>query len=187
MLLKEEEQVLHWLKHYGTMDKRQVRRLLHECTDGYVSRLLMRLKREGYLFEQYGFISADPRCTVDRRMNDALWVLSQYAGQIGPADHYPADYPAQMFCIKGTTGYEIVVLTREDAHLTRLLRPTMDQASSTDIGDRVDMKYLIVLPHISMRRELMLPDAPCMFVTLDYSSGDVHGVNFYAGGDGGAQ
>lgn len=181
MLLKEEERVLQWLKHYGTMDKRQVRCLLHECTDGFVSRMLTRLKREGYLFERYGYISADPRCTVDRRMNDALWVLSRYAGQIGPADHYPADYPAQIFFIKGTTGYEIVVLTREDAHLTRLLRPRMDQDGEED------MKYIIVLPHISMRHEIALPDAPCMLVTLDYSSGDVPGVNFYTGGDSSAR
>ena len=43
-----------------------------------------------------------------------------------------------------------------------------------------DLKYIIVLPHISMASKLKLPKAPCLFATVDYQGGDEPAVTFYS-------
>ena len=45
-----------------------------------------------------------------------------------------------------------------------------------------DMKYIIVLPDISMAHTLKLPKAPCLFATVDFTGKDEPTVRFYSGG-----
>jgi hypothetical protein len=91
--------------------------------------------------------------------------------QVEPMAHYPASYPSQIFFLKNDMGYEIVVLYDGEQHLLRLLQPDED------------LKYIIVLPHMAMARDLKLPNAPCLFATVDYAGGDEPGVTFYTNGD----
>jgi len=65
-------------------------------------------------------------------------------------------------------GYEIVVLYDGEQSLARLLQP------------QEDLKYIIVIPHSAMAKELKLPKAPCLFATVDYRGGEVPEVTFFA-------
>lgn len=82
--------------------------------------------------------------------------------------HYPATYPSQIFFLKENCGYEIVVLYEGEQSLLRLLQP------------QEDLKYIIVLPHISMAARLRLPDAPCLFATVDFQGAEEPEVTFYS-------
>ena len=43
-----------------------------------------------------------------------------------------------------------------------------------------DLKYIIVLPHISMASQLKMPKAPCLFATVDFEGQDEPEVTFYS-------
>ena len=85
-----------------------------------------------------------------------------------PLAHYPATYPSQIFFLKENVGYEIVVLYEGEESSLRLLQP------------EENLKYIIVLPHISMAERLRLPHAPCLFATVDYQGGEEPVVTFYS-------
>lgn len=87
---------------------------------------------------------------------------------VDPMAHYPAVYPAQLFFLKENVGYEIVVLYDGETSLLRLLQPDDD------------LKYIIILPHISMAAQLKLPKAPCLFATVDFEGQDEPEVTFYS-------
>ena len=42
-----------------------------------------------------------------------------------------------------------------------------------------DLKYIIVLPHISMAEGLRLPRAPCLFATVEFQGKEEPEVKFY--------
>ena len=86
---------------------------------------------------------------------------------------YPATYPSQIFFLKEDIGYEIVVLYDGEQHLARLLQP------------QEDLRYIFVLPHIRMAQELVLPNVPCLFATVDYNGQEVPNVRFYTESEGG--
>ena len=65
-------------------------------------------------------------------------------------------------------GYEIVVLYEGEGNLLRLLQP------------QDDLKYIIVLPHISMAAKLKLPKAPCLFATIEFQGKDEPEILFYS-------
>ena len=82
--------------------------------------------------------------------------------------HNQKDDSYQLFFLKENIGYEIVVLYEGEESNLRLLKP------------EEDLKYIIVLPHISMAAKLRLPKAPCLFATVDYQGGEEPEVTFYS-------
>ena len=42
------------------------------------------------------------------------------------------------------------------------------------------MKYIIVLPNINMAPQLILPQAPCLFATVNFSGQEEPDITFYA-------
>ena len=98
----------------------------------------------------------------------AVWVLLKFIDFVDPMAHYPAVYPSQLFFLKENTGYEIVVLYEGEGNLLRLLQP------------QDDLKYIIVLPHISMAAKLKLPKAPCLFATIEFQGKDEPEILFYS-------
>ena len=178
MLLQDEQYVVRWLTQYGTLTKTQIIRLLYDKQPNVAEKIINNLKRQLMIQPISGgyYLGLDPMVKPDQRMVSAIWVLLRFIDQVEPMAHYPASYPSQIFFLKQNIGYEIVVLYDGEQHLTRLLQP------------EDDLKYIIVLPHIMMARELRLPGAPCLFATLDYAAGDEAGdgqpgVTFYTGGD----
>ena len=173
MLLQDEQYVVRWLTQYGSLARAQVVRLLRDKQPKTAEKIIGNLKRQLMVSEISGgyYLGMDPMVKPDQRIISAVWVLLRFIGQVEPMAHYPASYPSQIFFLKQNTGYEIVVLYDGEQHLTRLLQP------------EDDLKYILVMPHIAMARELKLPKAPCLFATVDYAGGDEPGVTFYTGGD----
>lgn len=170
MLLQEEQYIVRWLTQYGALAKTQVVRMLRDKPPQTVEKIIRNLKRELMVYDISGgyYLGVDPMCQPDQRIILAMWVLLEFIDKVEPMAHYPATYPSQLFFLKEEVGYEIVVLYDGEQHLTRLLQP------------EEDLKYILVLPHISMARELVLPTAPCLFATVDYDGREMPAVKFYA-------
>ena len=124
-------------------------------------------KSQKILQKKY-YLGLDTLCRPDQRNIIAVWVLLKYIQMVNPMDHYPAVYPSQIFFLKENIGYEIVVLYDGEENLLRLLQPSDD------------LKYIIVLPVISMVAKLKLPHAPCIFATVDYCGSEEPKVTFYS-------
>ena len=169
MLLDDERHVIKWLSQYGALTKTQVIRLLRDKTPETAEKILRNLKREHQISDVAGgyYLALDGLCKPDQRTILAVWVLLRFIDYVDPMAHYPAVYPSQIFFLKENIGYEIVVLYEGEERLLRLLQPDED------------LKYIIVLPHIGMANGLKLPDAPCLFATVDYCGDDEPEVYFY--------
>ena len=172
MLLQDEQHIVRWLSQYGALTRTQVIRLLHnkppkvaeKIINNLINQLMIQPISDGY------YLGVDPMVKPDQRIISAVWVLLHFIDRVEPMAHYPASYPSQIFFLKQNVGYEVIVLYDGEQHLTRLLQPDED------------LKYIIVLPHIAMAREIKLPAAPCLFATLDYDGSTEPGVTFYSGG-----
>lgn len=173
MLLPDEQYVVKWLSQYGALTKTQVIRLLRDKTPQTAEKIIRNLKQQMMIAEISGgyYLGLDPMCQPDQRIILAVWVLLQFIDKVEPMAHYPAVYPSQLFFLKGDIGYEIVVLYEGEQHLAKLLQP------------QDDLKYIFVLPHLSMARELRLPQAPCLFATIDYNGKDEPEITFYTGSE----
>lgn len=169
MLLQEEQYVVNWLSQYGALPRAQVVRMLQKPV-GTAERILRNLLRQGQIEDISGgyYVGLDPMCKPDQRTILAVWVLLQFIKQVEPMAHYPAVYPSQIFFLKENVGYEIVVLYEGEQSQLRLLQP------------QDDLKYIIVLPHISMAAHLRLPNAPCLFATVDFEGGEEPKILFYS-------
>lgn len=172
MLLQEEQHIVHWLTQYGALTRTQVVRLLKNKPPQTAEKIIRGLQRELMIYEIAGgyYLGVDPMCQPDQRIILAVWVLLQFADQVEPMAHYPATYPSQLFFLKEDMGYEIVVLYDGEQHLARLLQP------------QEELRYIFVLPRISMAQELVLPSAPCLFATVDYNGQEIPTVRFYSEG-----
>lgn len=174
MLLQEEQFIIHWLTEYGALTKTQVIRMLKDKPPQTAEKIIRGLKRDVLLYDISGgyYLGVDPMCQPDQRMILAVWVLLQFIDKVEPMAHYPATYPSQIFFLKEDIGYEIVVLYDGEQHLARLLQP------------QEDLRYIFVLPHIHMAQELVLPNVPCLFATVDYNGQEVPDVRFYTESEG---
>ena len=114
------------------------------------------------------YLGLDKMCKPDQRVIMAVWVLLKFITSVEPMAHYPAVYPSQIYFLKGNIGYEIVVLYDGEQHLIKLLQP------------QEDMKYIIVLPSISMAQQLVLPKAVCLFATVNWTGGEEPEILFYS-------
>ena len=72
--------------------------------------------------------------------------------------------------MKENIGYEIVVIYEGEENLLRLLQPEND------------LKYIIVLPVISMAAQIKLPKAQCLFATVEFRGDEEPEVTFYSEG-----
>lgn len=169
MLLQDEQYVIKWLSQYGALTKTQVIRLLRDKRPQTAEKIIKNLKKQMRVADISGgyYLGMDSMVQPDQRIILAVWVLLKFIDRVEPMAHYPAVYPSQLFFLKEDVGYEIVVLYEGEQHLARLLQP------------QEDLKYIFVLPHISMARELRLPKAPCLFSTVDYNGQDEPEVTFY--------
>lgn len=170
MLLKEEKLILRWLSQYGTLTKKQLVALLHEKSPDTVGRIISNLIRARRIFKLNGgtYLGSDPIGEIDQRMVTAVWILTEFIQSVSPEAHYPADFPSQLFFLKESTGYEVVVIYEHEEHLIRQLRP------------RENMKYIIVVPDIGMVSRLILPDAPCLFATVEPAPFNEVNITFYS-------
>lgn len=171
MLLDDERHVVKWLSQYGALPKAQVIRLLRDKSPQTAEKIIRNLKREMRISDVGGgyYLGLDDMCKPDQRIILAVWVLLRFIDYVDPMAHYPAVYPSQIFFLKENVGYEIVVLYDGEQHLTKLLQPQDE-----------DMKYIIVLPNLAMAAQLMLPNVPCLFSTVNFNGQDEPEIVFYS-------
>lgn len=171
MLLDDEQHVVKWLSQYGALPKTQVIKLLRDKPPQTSEKIIRNLKREMCIADVGGgyYLGLDDMCKPDQRVILAVWVLLRFIDFVDPMAHYPAVYPSQIFFLKENTGYEIVVLYDGEQHLTKLLQPQDDE-----------MKYILVLPSIAMAQQLILPKAPCLFATMDWTGQEEPDILFYS-------
>lgn len=170
MLLQDEQYIIKWLSQYGTLTKTQVIRLLKDKPVSTAEKIIRNLKRDMRITDVgVYYLALDEMCKPDQRLIIAVWVLLQFIDQVEPLAHYPAVYPAQIFFLKENVGYEIVVLYDGEQHLMRLLQPQED-----------DLKYIIVVPHISMAQSLYVPKVPCLYATVDFEGREEPHITFYS-------
>lgn len=170
MLLRDEQYIIKWLSQYGPLTKTQVIRLLKDKPESTAEKIIRNLKRDMRIADVGGYyLALDEMCKPDQKLILAVWVLLQFIDQVEPLAHYPAVYPAQLFFLKENIGYEIVVLYDGEQHLTRLLQPQED-----------DMKYIIVVPHISMVQSLYLPKVQCLYATVAFEGEEEPNITFYS-------
>ena len=170
MLLQDEQHVIHWLSQYGALPKTQLVKLLKNKTPQTADRIIKGLVKQHRITNISGgyYLGLDPMSQPDQRMILAVWVLLRFINQVDSMAHYPATYPSQLFFLKDNIGYEIVVLYEGEQHLTRLLQR------------QDDLKYIIVIPHISMAEKMRLPNVPCLFAIVEYCGRDEQDVLFYS-------
>ena len=168
MLLKEEQYVVKWLSQYGALPKTQLTKMLQKPPQT-AERIIKNLKKQMRAADVGGgyYVGVDSLCRPDQRTILAVWVLLKFIDYVDPMAHYPAIYPSQIFFLKENVGYEIVVLYEGEESLLRLLQP------------QDDLKYIIVLPRISMAEKLMLPKVPCLFATVGFEGAEEPEVTFY--------
>lgn len=169
MLLQEEKYVVKWLSQYGALAKTQLIRMLRKPKPT-AEKILKNLKKEQRIEDVSGgyYLGLDSMSQPNQRTILAVWVLLEFIDQVDPMAHYPAVYPSQLFFLKNNIGYEIVVLYEGEESLLRLLSP------------EDDLKYIIILPHISMASNLKLPKAPCLFATVDFQGEEEPEITFYS-------
>ena len=169
MLLTDEQYVVKWLSQYGALPRAQIIKMLQKPPQT-AEKILRNLKRQMLIADVSGgyYIGLDPMCQPDQRMILAIWVLLRFIDKVEPMAHYPAVYPSQLFFLKENVGYEIVVLYDGEQNLLKLLQP------------QEDMKYIVVVPRIGMVSTVRLPNAPCLFATVDFCGQDEPEVRFYS-------
>ncbi len=169
MLLQDEQYVVKWLSQYGALPKTQIVRMLQK-PEKTAEKILRNLKKQMQIADVSGgyYVGLDPMCRPDQRIILAVWVLLKFIDYVDPMAHYPAVYPSQLFFLKENIGYEIVVLYEGEQSQLRLLQP------------QEDLKYIIIVPHIAMAEKLKLPDAPCLFATVDFQGEEEPKIIFYS-------
>lgn len=169
MLLTDEQYVVKWLSQYGALPRTQIVKMLKKPPQT-ADKILRNLKKQMQIADVSGgyYVGLDPMCQPDQRLILAVWVLLKFIDQVEPMAHYPAVYPSQLFFLKENMGYEIVVLYDGEQNLLKLLQP------------QDELKYIIVVPHISMANNIRLPKAPCLFATVDFHGDEEPEVVFYS-------
>lgn len=169
MLLTDEQYVVKWLSQYGALPRTQIVRMLKKPPQT-ADKILRNLKKQMRIADVSGgyYVGLDSMCQPEQRLILAVWVLLKFIDQVEPMAHYPAVYPSQLFFLKENMGYEIVVLYEGEQNLLKLLQP------------QDELKYIIVVPHISMANNIRLPKAPCLFATVDFHGEEEPEVVFYS-------
>lgn len=169
MLLQDEQYVIKWLSQYGALPRSQLVRMLQK-PKSTAEKILRNLKKQSQIADVSGgyYVGLDPLSQPDQRTILAIWILLKFIDRVSPMAHYAAAYPSQLFFLKENMGYEVVVLYEGEGNLLRLLQP------------EEDLKYIIVLPHISMATQLKMPKAPCLLATVDFRGEEEPEITFYS-------
>lgn len=172
MLLEDERYLLKWLSQYGTMTREQAIRMLRK-PEQTAKKIIRNLIREQRIAELYKgeYLAMDELCKVNNKTVLAIWVLLQFIDKINPMDHYPATHPSQLFFLKENVGYEVVVLFEGEESLAMLLQPSED------------VKYIIVVENVGMIVRVPIPEAKCIFATVEYQENASPLIRFYSEGE----
>ena len=118
----EEQEILYCLEQFGTLKKIQLIRFIQK-NRSVTERIINNLIKAHVIFEDGKYVTLTPNSKKehDTKMLMAFWVLTEFGDQVNSKDYYRADYPAQIFFIKGDREYEIVAFKPSDEHIVSIL------------------------------------------------------------------
>lgn len=168
----DERLVKQWLSMYGALPRMQIKKLLNKDKDSDATNLIKYLVKRGELYEREGgvFLALDPYQRISERVIKALWVLIHYRDKVEPDNHFPADFPSEIYFLKDNQEYEIFVLNKgEEFKLYHLKR-------------REGVRYIIVVPTVedSYISTLAIPNVEYIFATVSYGCSGEALVQLYA-------
>lgn len=143
-LLREENIIVSCLSKYECLKWEQIIRLLYNKTEEVAQRIIIGLKKKQIILEdEGGYLMLDPRSSADDKKLAAFWVLLNFIETLRPEEHYPANYPSEIFFLRNGTQYEIAVLNPGEEHLINMLfmENRNNSAEEEDIT-----KYILVVP-----------------------------------------
>lgn len=185
-LLREENIVVSCLSKYECLKWEQLIKLLHNKKEDVAQRILVGLKKKQIVLEdESGYLMLDPRCKSDYKKLQAFWVLLEFVDKIKPEEHYPANYPSEIFFLKQGAQYEIVVLNKDEDHLLNML---FMENRNNSVEEEDTTKYIIVVPDVDYIDNCIakIPDAildneQILFATVSYEKpeDEVPKVQFY--------
>lgn len=142
-LLNDERTIISCLSRYGVLKQKQLERLFPDKTPENIARIFRGLKKSQMILDdEDDCVKLDPR---SKKINDtivAFWVLLKFINKINPDDHYPANYPAQIYFLKDKTEYEIMCVHSGMESLVRQL--FNENRVNSDLAEDVT-KYILVL------------------------------------------
>lgn len=145
-LLREETIVVNCLSKYECLQWEQVIKLLFNKKEEVAQRILVGLKKKQIILEDTpGYLTLDLRSKSDYKRLQAFWVLLEYIDKIKPEEHYPANYPSEIFFLMHGVQYEIIVLNKGEEHLLKML---FMENRSNSIEDDDLTKYIVVVPSV---------------------------------------
>ena len=143
MLLADERKIISCLSRYGVLKQKQLEMLFPETSPEMIERIFRGLKKSQMVLEdEDDCLKLDPRSKKENDTITAFWVLLKFISKINPEDHYPANYPAQIYFLKDKTEYEIMCAHYGAEHLVRQL--FNENRYNSDLVDDMT-KYIIVL------------------------------------------
>lgn len=175
----KESLIKQWISQYGALPRMQIKKMLNEDKDSSATNIIRNLVRRGELFEQEGgvFLALDPRQRKSERVIKALWVLIDYSDRVKPDEHYPAEFPSEIYFIgkkddspnSESQEYEILILEHGEEFKLRHLK------------QHQGVRYIIVVPTIddSYLAKLVVPDIEFLFATVTYGCSGEAEIKFY--------
>lgn len=175
----KESLIKQWISQYGALPRMQIKKMLNEDKDSSATNIIRNLVRRGELYEQEGgvFLALDPRQRKSERTIKALWVLIEYSDRVKPDEHYPAEFPSELYFIgkkddspnSPSQEYEILVLEHGEEFKLRHLKQNQG------------VRYIIVVPTIedSYLAQLVVPDVEFLFATVTYGCSGEAKIDVY--------
>lgn len=162
----EENEILYCLSQFKTLKIEQVQKLLR-IDAATVNKVIQYLLRHKLVFQSGPYLSIIPTAEPDENVILAFWVLTEFADQLTMESFYAAEYPAQIFFLKGGTEYEIITVRRSEEFKFSIIENRCKNGDS--------MHYIFVTDSRQMLNEF-----PELNLPADYAVADNHGVRFFA-------
>lgn len=185
-LLEEEKIITEALSKYGCLRWEQLIKLIYNKKEETAQRILVGLKKRQLILEDEGsgYVRLDPRTQSDDKMIRAFWILLQYVNKISPREHYPANYPSEIFFLKQGVQYEIVVLNPREEHVLSML--FNENRNNSDDEEDIT-KYIIVVANtdcieacLNKIPDKVIDNKQVLFATINYKKdSEIPDIQYY--------
>lgn len=161
----DEEEILYCLSQFKTLRLEQIRKLIRK-DEPIFNKIISYLVRRNLVYQTGPYLSVTPKAEPDENMILAFWVLTEFADQLRKESFYAAEFPAQIFFLKGGADYEIIAVRQSEIFKFSIIE---NQCK----GDET-MHYIFVTDS-----RQMLDEFPTLSIPADYAVADGHGVHFF--------
>lgn len=173
-LYKEQREALSALVTYGDLRSEQlIKSMITKKKPREMAEKMFSELSRGQLIEEDGeYCTVGYKPDADPKMVSAFWVLLKYWDKINRKQHYRANYPAQIYFVRDSSQYEIVVINEGEESDLRFLFMENHSNTSDDI-----IKYIVIVQSTNSIEKCarnipleILENKQVMFATIDYDS-----------------